>query len=385
MSHVETSRRSLHNSASVKTMRRELPFSCRQTWVHAFVLFGVSLWLLALAQPALAVDQQASQEAYERGVQAFEKADYPEAYDAYKAAWTAEHSYRNAASLGQVELHLGRYRDAAEHLDYSLRHLPETASRSRRRLEQGLNSALKHVALLRFDLVPETARLSINGMAVHYSLYATGVFVKPGLQTLSVSADGYQVDSQRIRTLGGSERRVEVRLKPQASAAAVPAASLPNPAEPTESKPLTVKVDPSADTLRTAALVTGAGFALVGIGAGVALKLRSAAARDDKNDKRGTITNDGGTCVGDNPHELCTQLAAHASDEDDYGSWGSIALISGGLFAGATVAGIFFWPTSDAKAAEADAAEAKAVGMDSVRVLPVVSHHKTGLWLNGKF
>ena len=37
----------------------------------------------------------------------------------------------------------------------------------------------------------------------------------------------------------------------------------------------------------------------------------------------------------------------------------------------------------DAEAASA--AEAKATGLDSVRVLPVVSHHETGLWLNGKF
>ena len=384
MSHVETSRRSLQNSASVKTMRGELPFSCRQTWAHAFVLFVISLWLLAFTHPALAEDKAASQEAYELGVEAFEKADYPTAYEAYKAAWKAENSYRNAAGLGQVELHLGRYRDAAEHLDFSLRHLPDTAIRSRRALEAGFNSALKHVALLRFDLVPETARLSINGMAVHYSKYATGVFVKPGLQTLSVAADGYQVDSQKIRTLGGSDRRVEVRLKPEAGAVV---AATPEPAA-TEPKPAASKsiaVDSSPDTLRTAALVSGAGLALVGLGAGIALKIRSASAGSDNDDTRALISGAGGLCGVTAPHPDCERLATHAADEDDFGSWGTLALIGGSVFAGATVAGIFFWPTSDARAAEVQAAEAKATGLDSVRVLPVVSHHETGLWLNGKF
>src|SRR5882672_181123 len=86
---------------------------------------------------------------FREGTSAFEAERYSEAYGALRSAWDLSPSYRHAAGLGQVELHLAQYRDAAEHLAYCLRNFPETGDKvARQHVEEGLEQAREHVASL---------------------------------------------------------------------------------------------------------------------------------------------------------------------------------------------------------------------------------------------
>src|SRR5262245_20110877 len=89
--------------------------------------------LLALTHDAISFAQAAdgdvratesSEELFLRGTAAFEQRDFSTAYEAHLKAWEQHHSFRTAVGLGQVELYLGKYRDAAEHLSYARSHAP---------------------------------------------------------------------------------------------------------------------------------------------------------------------------------------------------------------------------------------------------------------------
>src|SRR5512142_3115884 len=112
------------------------------------LLFG----LLMLAVSALATVCRAdsgapdsvalAEDLFQQGTKAFEAARYTEAYDALKSAWELAPSYRTAAGLGQVELQIERFRDAAYHLSYCLRHYPQDGDAGiRAHVEEGLDQA----------------------------------------------------------------------------------------------------------------------------------------------------------------------------------------------------------------------------------------------------
>jgi len=49
-------------------------------------------------------------------------------YDAYRKAWDLKQSSDIRRNLGNVEVELGKPRDAAEHLSYCLKRFPSTGS-----------------------------------------------------------------------------------------------------------------------------------------------------------------------------------------------------------------------------------------------------------------
>ena len=166
----------------------------------------------------------------------FAKGNTQAAVDKLGAAWALDPSYAIAANLGTAELDLGRMRDAAEHLDFALREMPPATEKEKReRLAEYFKKAKAAVGLLRLDVDPPDALLSVDGTRIAKSVPAE-IYVTPGEHTVTADREGRVKESQVVKLLAGETKPVALRLALQPVATSAPPvvqapASAPSAAE----------------------------------------------------------------------------------------------------------------------------------------------------------
>src|SRR5271156_5274778 len=112
------------------------------------LLLSVGYPFDAYAGPTASVPAQVVQ-LFDQAEDAFAKGDKQGAYNAYRAAWALQKSYDIAGNLGNVELKLGKYRDAAERLAFSLENFPPTGEEATQKAtERKLAEAVKEIGRL---------------------------------------------------------------------------------------------------------------------------------------------------------------------------------------------------------------------------------------------
>ncbi len=154
-----------------------------------------------------------AERSFAEGTRAFEEQRYADAYAALRTAWELVPSYRTAAALGQVELALGQYRDAAEHLAYCLRRFPEDADATvREHVERGLEDAREHVGALRIRVNIGGAAVTVDGTTVGRAPLEGPVFVEPGTHTVAAHLDGDLAPEERVDVPLRSTRDVYLRV-----------------------------------------------------------------------------------------------------------------------------------------------------------------------------
>ena len=99
--------------------------------------------------PLPAETQQQVRNLVNEGAAASAKNDWEGARAALLKAWEIRPLATIAANLGYVELKLGKYREAAEHLQFFLDKAPTDRPERRNDAEQELAECRKHVAILR--------------------------------------------------------------------------------------------------------------------------------------------------------------------------------------------------------------------------------------------
>jgi PEGA domain len=179
------------------------------------LLLGIAFSGLCRADPSEpAADSVArAEQLFHEGTKAFEAAEYAEAYTALKSAWELAPSYRTAAGLGQVELQIERFRDAAYHLSYCLRHYPQDGDAAiRTHVEDGLEQARTHVAALRVRVGVEGADVAVDGASVGKSPLDGLVFVDPGSHKVTASHAGYRLAEADVETPVRATRDVSLSL-----------------------------------------------------------------------------------------------------------------------------------------------------------------------------
>lgn len=82
---------------------------------------------------------------YLAGIRALEAGRDAEAHAELLKAWELKRHWQIAANLGEVELRLGKYREATEHLEYFLREAEGVREDEIRRAEEMLREARRHV------------------------------------------------------------------------------------------------------------------------------------------------------------------------------------------------------------------------------------------------
>jgi hypothetical protein len=128
----------------------------------------------------------------QRGDRLFDEGRLADALGQYQGAWARKRTHEIAANMGTVELELGRHRDAAEHLAWSLRRVPPTAPAPLlEALKASLDQARSHVAALATAVVVEGAEIRVDGRVVGAAPLEDQIFVEPGTHLVEAAAPGF--------------------------------------------------------------------------------------------------------------------------------------------------------------------------------------------------
>ena len=187
-------------------------------------------------------------ELFARGNDAFDKGQLDEAYSLYQQAWALKRTYDIAGNLGQVELKLGKFRDAAEHLDFTLRLFPPTGkSEPREAIRRAFDAARKEVGALVVTVNVEGAKVSVDGKEIGLSPFDAPVFVEPGKRSIEASLEAHLPTRISIDIAKNESRDVGLSLTPKNQ-----------PPPPPRNVPL---------------LITGFGLSLAAAGTGIGLMI----------------------------------------------------------------------------------------------------------------
>jgi hypothetical protein len=154
------------------------------------ILAGV----LAASGRASADDAMAdtARELFMKGARAAEQQKWDQCRAALLAALAVKPHPQVAGNLGGCELKLKLYRDAAEHLAYSLRELKPDAPPERRvNGEAALREAQAKVEAIRLSVNVSGAEVRVDGRVVGRAPFLDPVFVEPGAHTIEALQDGF--------------------------------------------------------------------------------------------------------------------------------------------------------------------------------------------------
>jgi hypothetical protein len=181
-----------------------------------FLIFAVYP-LDARAQPNPSVSAQVGQR-FDQAQAAFAKGDMQGAYEAYTAAWALQKSYDIAGNLGNVEAKLSKFRDAAEHLAFSVENFPPTGKEAlQKAIQNKLAEVLKEIGRLHIQVTASGARVdgasvTVNGRPVGTAPIAGTLFVEPGPIVVEVRLTGYLDGRQQVVIAKGGEQSVTITL-----------------------------------------------------------------------------------------------------------------------------------------------------------------------------
>lgn len=342
----------------------------RSTRLPSAALFALAVALgsgAAVAHPPLFTDQDSEDRAAEllkRGNALSRAGKLAEALQAYAAAWVIQESYPVAANLGNLELNLGKYRDAAEHLAFAVRSFPSDGKPAvREALRQGLDEARKHVGSLRLH-VNVTAQVSLDGKLVDVVIGDGELFVEPGRHAVEASQAGYAPDRKDVQVAAGEARDMDFALLAAPTAAASP----PPPPDP-QSAP--------RERTRVPVIVGGAlaGLGLVlGTGLTVAANQRSSAATALRT--KIVATPGSPLCPGTAQPlvDECAQLKSNLAHQGTFATAAVWSYIAAGAFAVGTGAYVV-WATR----------ASKPTATARIRIAPSPSPRGGALILAGEF
>lgn len=195
-------------------------------------------------------------ELFAQANEAFDAGRLDEAYSLYQEAWALKRTYDIAGNLGQVELKLGKFRDAAEHLDFTIRLFPPTGkTEPREAIRRALDAARKEVGALSIRVNAQGAAVSIDGKSIGQSPFEHTVFVEPGTRVIEATLQAHLPTRISIKIEKDERREVTLSLTPKAQ-----------PPPPPRNVPL---------------LLTGFGVSLAAAGTGIGLMLASASKGTD--------------------------------------------------------------------------------------------------------
>lgn len=244
-------------------------------------------------------------ELYRRGNEAYQAKRLDEAYLLYREAFSLKKAYDIAGNLGAVEFELKKYRDAAEHLAFSLRGFPVNGNPdARAKTLKYLGDAKREVGTYTVDCNAKGAAISVDAQQIAVSPVANDVFLEPGKRTVTATLEGYEDFTLEVTVAPGKTDKIKILLERKAGG--------PIEGGGRESFPL------------WPGLVIG-GVGVVGLAVGGGLLGASFGSKSDAEDE-GTGLN----CGTNGGASSCNDLRSTADDVNTLGNAGLGTLIAGG-------------------------------------------------------
>ncbi|MDI1430159.1 hypothetical protein [Polyangium sorediatum] len=261
-----------------------------------------------LAQPATAPQAEEAtiraRKLHEDGLALYRAEQFSEAHAVFSAAWNLRKQYQIAGVLGDCEMRLGKYKDAAEHLAYYVKEYPQDRpvqylERARAMLEE----AKSHLGTLNIIVDEPGAEVFLDGKLVGVSPLAAPVFVEPGTRRLEAKRGDVR-KTQTVEASAGSMLPVELAVRsPVVEARPRPASA------------------PSEETPK-AVFFLGAGVA-ASLGVASLLLTMASAADDVAEEYRRTHSIGSSTCTANTQLPMCRELHDLAVKQVPY-FWGGV-------------------------------------------------------------
>jgi hypothetical protein len=313
------------------------------------LIAGVFCFLLASGARAQ-TPPDAADGYFRQGNTFFKEQRWAEALRAYESAFQLKKAHDIAANMAYVEMKLGKWRDAAEHLAFAVKSWPPTGKADKREVAiERLQVVKREVCTLSIEVNAPHAEVSVDGKPVGRAPLAE-VFVEPGQRVIAAKAAGFEEASLRVGAIKGEVQKVTLTL----------AAEPPPPPPPTP--PIVVQKRPVWP-----ALLTG-GVALGGVALGAGL---TAAANGKAADVARMQTGQTSRCTAPAPSEAasCASLHEATTSRARLSNAAVTSFIGGGALAIAS-AGLGIWAGLSSRPTRVEAA-------------PVVGASYVGLTLRG--
>jgi hypothetical protein len=276
------------------------------------------------AAPAPSVDPniEEARKHYDLGVAAANARYWDNAVKEFTIAYRLKPTAQIAGNLGQAELEVGRFRDAAEHISRFIREYKDLSADDRKVPEGWLAKAKAKIATLLITVDPG-AEVLIDDKSVGTAPLAPEVYVDAGKPHTIVARLGNARDEVTDTYAAGTTREVKLAPKP------------PPPSVPT----FTVRPLPTASatsggeqTGPRTGLVIGSVVAGGAAIAGVAFAVLSANARNQAEETRKAQKFEKADCLPPEKSSDCSKLRSLVQDQNTFG-W-----LSAGSFIGMGVA-----------------------------------------------
>lgn len=282
---------------------------------------------------------------YQRGRLYVEAKNWQEAQRVFSQLWKDRQTYDVALMLGQVEVNLGLFRDAAEHLDFGLRHLapredPKTVARARRLLEV----VKGRVATLEVRSNRPGAEIAVDGTSVGEAPLSAELYLEPGSYEVQASSQSDRVRRQ-VQAEAGSRHVVDLKFDSPAVESGLEPGAPPSNASGAGSASADAHAT-GAGKLNWIPVYVGAALTTVGMGAGIGFGIAANAAKNDLEDftqRFGSSACQDGTAT---PSE-CGDARAARDRQQSNATRSTVAFAAAGGVAAVTVLYTLLWPRRD--------------------------------------
>jgi hypothetical protein len=127
---------------------------------------------------------------YQEGIAARQQNDWEKARTLLLESWALQHHFQTAANLGEMELKVGKHREAAEHLAYFLKEAPASIPDADRARGQGLlDQARASLGTLRL-VIASDAEVYVDGQKVENVPLNRLLLVEPGRRRVEARRRG---------------------------------------------------------------------------------------------------------------------------------------------------------------------------------------------------
>ena len=317
--------------------------------MRRLAFFAAAFVAMSVGASARADDTARAKELYEMGNKLYDEQKWAEAEAAYQSAWNLRKSFDLAGNLGDVEMQLGQFRDAAEHLSYAYDEFPTGGKPEvREALGKRIEEARQQVGVLHIKANVIGARLYVDGKLVGQSPLEKGVFVDVGQRVIEARLDGHDDVLKTVDVAKGSSADVDLKVVPKVNGPA-----------------------PSGNGKRIAIIAVGAGLAAAGLGTGIGFWVAASGKTSDAEGIRANLKP--GACPGTEAGVIasCTSLKSTLQDHDTYFNVGTGMFVAGALLGAGTVAYVV---TTKKRSS--------SVGLQAI---PVMTPTLAGVSLSGRF
>jgi len=307
-------------------------------------VFTYTLMLALLAQSAFGGPSNidARREAYRKGYAALEAKNWDEAYRIFKQLWLDQPAYDVALNLGQAELRLHKYRDAAEHLAFATTHFP--AAEDKEVLDRGLKGleqAKREIGRLILVVDRSGAAVRVDGNTIGTTPIDGEIFVDPGEHAVEASLAGFVTAAQPFQVTAGQSQTVVLKL----DAAPPSNAALPSDSANATASPVGTSSDsPHKQRNYTAPIVAASigGAALV---SGISFLIVSSNKQSAADDRASQLGGENPCAPGIDSDRIaeCQKISNLAQSATTFRT---LAFVGFGAAAGAGIATFVLWPRS---------------------------------------